>query len=66
LAADFRPSGNHNIDSAVAAIVVSDIPYDQILNEYDSWVHISFAESGESPRKQALIVDHTGTTLYNK
>ena len=66
LAADFRPSGNHNIDSAVAAIVDSDIPYDQILNEYDSWVHISFAESGRTPRKQALIVDHTGTTLYNK
>ena len=66
LAADFRPSGNHNIDSAVAAIVGSDIPYDQILNEYDSWVHISFAESGRTPRKQALIVDHTGTTLYTK
>ena len=66
LAADFRPSGNHNIDSAVAAIVGSDIPYDQVINEYNQWVHISFAESGRTPRKQALIVDHTGTTLYNK
>ena len=66
LAADFRPSGNHNIDSAIAAIVDSDIPFMQIIKEYDCWVHISFAESGSTPRKQALIVDHTGTKLYTK
>jgi len=66
LAADFRPSGNHNIDSAIAAIVDSDIPFMQIIKEYDCWVHISFAESGRTPRKQALIVDHTGTRLYTK
>jgi len=66
LAADFRPSGKHNIDSAVAAIVDSDIPYDQVINEYNQWVHISFAESGRTPRKQALIIDQNGTLLYNK
>jgi hypothetical protein len=65
LAADFRPSGNHNIDSAVAAIVDSDIPYDQVINEYNKWVHISFAESGRTPRKQALIIDKNGTLLYS-
>ena len=66
LAADFRPSGDHNINSAVAAIVDSDICYDQVINEYNQWVHISFAESGGTPRKQALIIDHTRTSLYTK
>jgi len=66
LAADFRPSGNHNIDSAVAAIVGSDIPYDQVINEYNQWVHISFAESGRTPRKQALSIDKSGVKIYNK
>ena len=66
LAADFRPSGDHNIDSAVAAIVDSDICYDQIINEYNQWVHISFAESGRTPRKQALSIDNSGVKIYNK
>ena len=66
LAADLRPSGDHNINSAVAAIVDSDIPYDQVINEYNQWVHISFAESGRAPRKQALSIDKSGVKIYNK
>ena len=66
LAADFKsPYGNPN--SIVFAIINNDIiPYDQVINEYDSWVHISFAENGKAPRKQALIIDQNGTSLYTK
>jgi len=65
LAADFKSCyGNPN--SIVFAIINSDIPYDQVINEYDRWVHISFAENGKAPRKQALIIDQNGTSLYNK
>ena len=66
LAADIRANKYNNPNSIVFAIVNSDIPYDQVINEYDSWVHISFAASGETPRKQALIIDKNGTSLYQK
>ena len=66
LAADFRANSYGNPNRIVFAIVNSDIPYDQVINEYDSWVHISFAASGETPRKQALIIDKNGTSLYTK
>ena len=66
LAADIRPSGGYTADSIVFALINSDLPYDQAINEYDKWVHISFAKSGQAPRKQALIIDQNGTSLYNK
>lgn len=66
LAADFRCDGYGNPNNIVFAIINSDIPYDQVINEYDRWVHISFAENGKAPRKQALIIDQNGTSLYTK
>ena len=66
LAADFRSDRYGDPNSIVFAIINSDIPYDQVINEYNSWVHISFAESGQAPRKQALIIDKNGTSLYTK
>lgn len=50
----------------VEAIVKSDIPYDQVILEFDSWVHISVPDTAaRPPRKQALIIDRTGTRLFN-
>ena len=52
-------------DEVVKAIVHSDIPYDQIIREFDSWVHISIPNNETvKPRKQALIIDKTGTHPY--
>ena len=45
----------------VAAIVASGIPYDQVIQEFDSWVHISFSHRN---RRQALIIDHGGTRPF--
>jgi hypothetical protein len=38
----------------------STIAYDQIIIEFNSWVHISFSKN---PRRTALIIDQTGTKV---
>ena len=50
----------------VEAIVKAGIPYDQVIQEFDSWIHISVPDSAaRPPRKQALIIDRNGTRLFN-
>lgn len=46
----------------VAAIKASTIEYDQLILEFDSWVHISFVE--ENSRKEVLVIDNSGTRYY--
>ena len=50
-----------NPDKIIKAILASDVQFDQVIREFDSWVHISFADN---PRKQALIIDTNGTRKY--
>ena len=58
LAADFKVPGMAP-DAVVRALLK--LPYDQIIREYDSWTHISIADK---PRRQALIIDRTGTRTF--
>jgi zinc D-Ala-D-Ala carboxypeptidase len=59
-AADFNVKGM-SPDAVVRAIVANDIPYDQVILEFDSWVHISIPNTKDlKPRKQALIIDNKG------
>jgi len=59
-AADFNVKGM-SPDAVVRAIVTADIPYDQVILEFDSWVHISIPTvKGSTPRKQALVIDNKG------
>lgn len=52
-------------DEVVKAVIASDLSYDQIIREFDRWTHISIPNSiHNAPRKQALIIDKTGTRLY--
>ena len=52
-------------DEIVKKIVKSDIQYDQVIREFDSWVHISIPKAeGYIARKQALIIDKKGTRTY--
>ena len=52
-------------DEVVKAIIASGIGYDQVIREFDRWTHISIpSEAGTNPRKQALIIDKTGTRQY--
>ena len=61
-AADFRVPGM-TPDQVVKAIIAANLPYDQIIREFNSWTHISIPRSG-ALRKQALIIDKAGTRPY--
>ena len=64
-AADIRVPGMAP-DEVVKAIIASDIPYDQIIREFDRWTHISVPnEPVGKPRKQSLIIDKQGTRMYS-
>ena len=60
LACDFRVPGMAP-DAVVRAIIAAKLPYDQIIREFDAWTHISIADK---PRRQALIIDRSGTRLF--
>lgn len=64
-AADIRVPGM-TPDEVVKAVIVSELDYDQIIREFDRWTHISIPNKKETPaRKQALIIDKTGTRAYS-
>lgn len=63
-AADIRVPGmtpRQVVEACIAALV----PFDQIILEYDSWVHISVPSTPNAmPRNQRLIIDRTGTKQF--
>ena len=64
-AADIRVPGM-TPNQVIQAIMQSDIQYDQIIREFDSWTHISIPNNpNDTPRKQALIIDKTNTRIYS-
>ena len=63
-AADIRVPGI-TPDEVVKAIIASGIGYDQVIREFDRWTHVSIPNTPTTaPRKQALIIDKTGTRVY--
>ena len=63
-AADIRVPGM-TPDEVVRAIIAADLPFDQIIREFDRWTHISVTNTPDGkPRKQALIIDKTGTRPF--
>ena len=65
LAVDFtcRQFGTPN--EIVFSLINSNIPYDQVILEFDRWVHLSFCEDEKTPRRQALVINKEGTMLYS-
>ena len=59
-AADIRVPGM-SPDAVVRALVASDLPFDQVIREFDAWTHISISQT---PRRQALIIDRAGTRPF--
>jgi hypothetical protein len=52
-------------DDIMQQIIQADLDYDQIIREFDSWVHISIPnKSTDTPRKNQLIIDQAGTRPY--
>jgi zinc D-Ala-D-Ala carboxypeptidase len=65
-AADFRVPGMTS-KQVVEAIMDSDVPYDQLIDEFGSWVHFSVPNSpSERPRRQVLTIDRTGVKAFTK
>lgn len=63
-AADIRVPGM-TPDEVVKAIIAAQLPYDQVIREFDRWTHISVPNKPmDKPRHQALIIDKQGTRLY--
>jgi hypothetical protein len=63
-AADIRVPGV-TPDEVVKAVIASGIGYDQIIREFDRWTHISVPNTKDmTPRRQALIIDKSGTRVY--
>ncbi len=63
-AADIRVPGM-TPDQVVRAVIASGVGYDQIIREFDRWTHISIpSRDGDKPRRQALIIDKTGTRPF--
>ena len=63
-AADIRVPGM-TPDAVCKALIDSGLPYDQIIREMDSWVHISVPNhANHPPRRQALIIDKAGTRHF--
>ena len=63
-AADIRVPGM-TPDAVVRAVIAAQLPFDQIIREFDAWTHISVPNdlSGK-PRQQALIIDRSGTRPF--
>ena len=63
-AADIRVPGLTPND-IIKLLLKTNIEYDQIIREFDSWVHISIPNKfADKPRKMALIIDKAGTRPY--
>jgi hypothetical protein len=63
-AADIRVPGM-TPDAVVRAVMAAQLPYDQIIREFDAWTHISIPNTDDSlPRRQALIIDRKGTRQF--
>jgi hypothetical protein len=63
-AADIRVPGM-TPKQVVEACIDANIPYDQIIEEFSSWTHISVPDMpARPPRRQALIIDRNGTRPF--
>ena len=51
-------------DEVVKLVIASDLQFDQVIREFDRWTHIAIPKEGETPRRQALIIDKIGVRPY--
>lgn len=63
-AADIKVSGV-SPDVLIKAIIGAGLPYEQVIREYNNWVHVSVPNDPHKlPKRQALIIDRNGTKPY--
>lgn len=63
-AADIRVPGM-TPDEVTKAIINSDLPYQQVIREFDRWTHVAITTNeSDVPKKSKLIIDKLGTRAY--
>lgn len=63
-AADIKVTGMSPRE-VVQACIDAKLPYDQVIEEFSSWTHISVPDMpSRPPRRQALTIDNAGTRLF--
>ena len=63
-AADIRVPGM-TPDEVTRAIINSDLPYQQVIREFDRWTHVAITTNdSDVPKKSKLIIDKSGTRAY--
>lgn len=63
-AADIRVPGM-TPDEVVKTIIASELPYQQVIREFDRWTHVAITTSeSDVPKKSKLIIDKQGTRAY--
>ena len=52
-------------DEVTRAIIASDLPYQQVIREFDRWTHVAITTNeGDAPKKSKLIIDKQGTRPF--
>jgi hypothetical protein len=52
-------------DEVTRAIIASDLPYQQVIREFDRWTHVSITTNeSDTPKKSKLIIDRQGTRPF--
>jgi hypothetical protein len=63
-AADIRVPGM-TPDEVTRAIIASNLPYQQVIREFDRWTHVAITTNdSDIPKKSKLIIDKSGTRAY--
>lgn len=63
-AADIRVPGM-TPDEVTRAIIASDLPYQQVIREFDRWTHVAITTNdSDVPKKSKLIIDKQGTRPF--
>lgn len=63
-AADIKVQGV-TVDELMKVIISAGVKFDQLIREFDSWVHISVPNTpADKPRHSMLIIDRAGTRPY--
>lgn len=55
-----------SVEDLFQVIIESDIEYDQLIQEFDKWVHISYNEGKNRKQKLRATKDKNGKTIYTR
>ena len=65
LAADFTCNKYDDITGVMDVLAESGIPFDQLILEFSSWIHVSFPRKYSEARREVFQIDKKGVRIYN-